>query len=64
MPNPNLCPLKVADPKVYSLPGDRQEGRRIFSLLYFELILRETYVRIADTYAATTGSDGKDSLAL
>ena len=21
MPNPNLCPLKVADPKVYSLPG-------------------------------------------
>jgi len=20
MPNPNLCPLKVGDPKVYSLP--------------------------------------------
>ena len=24
MPNPNLCPLKVGDPKVYSLPAASQ----------------------------------------
>ncbi len=27
MPNPNLCPLKVGDPKVYSLPVGRTRDK-------------------------------------